>query len=288
MVGLGSILKNLDDPDSLWFNGSGGNHLNFHRPSKLYLISLTVLLLAACAGADVRPIVDMKGVNEARYENDLAECQSYAKEASGMGGTAAKGAGAGAVVGGLLGLVTGGNRTEIAQAAGAGAVIGGAGGAYKGNESQEAIVKKCLAGRGYKVLNWSNSRIMKRRFINPLLCVVLLLSSPLLQASWFDRKDDPVDLILNQKDCIYMKTYRGKMVKGDFIRPDRWTGSKFSIGEPTIIASLKRIDNKTALFTNVNNIGDGKGVKVYVSKTDQYVQASLQDGYPVMQCELQK
>ncbi len=129
---------------------------------------------------------------------------------------------------------------------------------------------------------------MKKPFINPLLCVVLLLSSPLLQASWFDRNDDPVDLIMNQKDCIYMKTYRGKLVKGDFIRPDRWTGSKFSIGEPTIIASLKRIDNKTALFTNVNNIGDGKGVKVYVSKTDQYVQASLQDGYPIMQCELQK
>lgn len=129
---------------------------------------------------------------------------------------------------------------------------------------------------------------MKKRLINPLFCVVLLLSSPLLQASWFDRKDDAVDLILNQKDCIYMKTYRGKMVKGDFIRPDRWIGSKFSIGEPTIIASLKRIDNKTALFTNVNNIGDGKGVKVYVSKTDQYVQATLQDGYPIMQCELQK
>ena len=36
---------------------------------------------------------------------------------------------------------------------GAGAVIGGAGGAYKGNESQEAVVKRCLSGRGYKVLN---------------------------------------------------------------------------------------------------------------------------------------
>ncbi len=129
---------------------------------------------------------------------------------------------------------------------------------------------------------------MKKSFINHLLCMVLLLTSSVLQAGWFDRHDDPVDLILNQKDCIYMKTYRGKLVKGDFIRPDRWTGSKFSIGEPTIIASLKRIDNKTALFTNVNNIGDGKGVKVYVSKTDQYVQASLQDGYPIMQCELQK
>ena len=124
-----------------------------YRDSRPYLLTLMVLLLGACAGADVRPIVDMKGVNEARYENDLAECQNYAKEAGGMGDTAAKGAGAGAVVGGLLGLVTGGNRTEIIQAAGAGAVIGGAGGAYKGNESQEAIVKKCLVGRGYKVLN---------------------------------------------------------------------------------------------------------------------------------------
>jgi len=118
-------------------------------------ISLIVsaVLLTACAGAEVRPIVDMSGVNEARYEKDLAECQDYAKQATGMGGTAAKGAGAGAFVGGLLGLVTGSNTTGIVQSAGAGAVIGGAGGAYKGNDSQEAVVKKCLVGRGYKVLN---------------------------------------------------------------------------------------------------------------------------------------
>ena len=118
-------------------------------------ISLIVsaVLLTACAGAEVRPIVDMSGVNEARYEKDLAECQDYAKQATGMGGTAAKGAGAGAVVGELLGLVTGSNTTGIVQSAGAGAVIGGAGGAYKGNDSQEAVVKKCLVGRGYKVLN---------------------------------------------------------------------------------------------------------------------------------------
>lgn len=127
--------------------------MNLHQSTKTYGVSLLAVLLVACAGADVRPIVDMKGVNEARYEKDLAECQNYAKEASGMGGTAAKGAGAGAVVGGLLGLVTGSNTTGIVQAAGAGAVIGGAGGAYKGNESQEAVVKKCLVGRGYKVLN---------------------------------------------------------------------------------------------------------------------------------------
>ena len=86
----------------------------------LSLISGAVLL-TACAGAEVRPIVDMNGVNEARYEKDLAECQEYVKEASGMGGTAAEGAGAGAV-------------------------IGGGGGAYKGNESQEAVVKKMSRG----------------------------------------------------------------------------------------------------------------------------------------------
>ena len=79
------------------------------------------VLLTACAGADVRPIVDMKGVNEAFYVKDLAECQEYAKEAPGMGSTAAK-------------------------SAGAGAVIGGGGGAYKGNESQEAVVKKMSRG----------------------------------------------------------------------------------------------------------------------------------------------
>ena len=79
------------------------------------------VLLTACAGAEVWPIVDMNGVNEARYEKDLAECQEYVKEASGMGGTAAEGAGAGAV-------------------------IGGGGGAYKGNGSQEAVVKKMSRG----------------------------------------------------------------------------------------------------------------------------------------------
>ena len=97
--------------------------------NKLFILSLLVVMAAVgCAGADVRPIVDMKGVNQASYDKDLQECQDYAKEQSGMGSTAAKGAGAGVVVGGLLGLVTGGNASGIAQAAGAGAVIGGAGG----------------------------------------------------------------------------------------------------------------------------------------------------------------
>ena len=122
--------------------------------NKLFaLCSFVVIAALGCAGANVRPLVDMKGVNNSAYEKDLQECQAYAKEQSGMGETAAKGAGAGAVVGGLLGLVTGGNTTGIVQAAGAGAVIGAAGGAFTGNQGQEAVVKRCLGGRGYKVLN---------------------------------------------------------------------------------------------------------------------------------------
>lgn len=127
--------------------------MNRHRYRLFLSVLISVTLLSAFAGAEVRPIVDMKGVNGARYEKDLTECQDYAKQTSGMGETATKAAGAGAVVGSLLGLVGGGNRTNILQGAGVGAVLGGAGGAFKGNESQEAVVKKCLVGHGYKVLN---------------------------------------------------------------------------------------------------------------------------------------
>jgi len=127
--------------------------MNNHMKKLIALCSFTAIATVGCAGADVRPLVDMKGVNQSAYESDLKDCQAYAQQQSGMGSTAAKGAVAGVVVGGLLGLVTGGNSSGIAQAAGAGAVIGGAGGAYSGNQGQEAVVKRCLSGRGYKVLN---------------------------------------------------------------------------------------------------------------------------------------
>ncbi len=119
----------------------------------LLVIFLVSCIAVGCAGTNVKPIIDMKGVSQEAYDKDLQECQTIAQQQSGMGENAAKGVGLGAVVGGLLGLVTGGNVSGIAQAAGAGAVVGGAGGAYSGNQSQESVVKRCLSGRGYKVLN---------------------------------------------------------------------------------------------------------------------------------------
>lgn len=112
-----------------------------------------LVLLTACAGANVRPIVDMKDRDAAKYEVDLTDCQNYATQKSGATETGTKVAIGSAVVGALIGLVSGGTGSNIAQGAGIGAVIGGAGGAYAGNKAQEEIVKNCLRGRGYKVLD---------------------------------------------------------------------------------------------------------------------------------------
>lgn len=108
----------------------------------------TTLLLAACAG---RPVVDTKNVDMARYERDLAECQAYADQSS---TTAAAGRGAvgGAALGGILGAIFG-DSGSAARGAGAGGVIGGARGAASGSNEEEQIVKNCLRGRGYSVLN---------------------------------------------------------------------------------------------------------------------------------------
>ena len=81
------------------------------------------------------------------------ECQNLSTEAQGAGKDGTKKAAGGAAIGALIGLVGGGNGTNIAQAAGIGGVIGGASGLYSGNAEKETIIKRCLAGRGYKVLN---------------------------------------------------------------------------------------------------------------------------------------
>jgi len=107
-------------------------------------------LLAACTTTD-EIIIDRKGVNMAAYEQDLGECQVYAEEVQ-TGKKAAKGAATGAVIGGLIGAATG-NSSRAAEGAGAGAVTGGARGASRGEQDEVSVVKNCLRGRGYRVLN---------------------------------------------------------------------------------------------------------------------------------------
>ena len=107
---------------------------------KLYLGLIPILaLLAACTTTD-EIIIDKQGVDMSRYNQDLADCRSYATEVQ-TGKKVAKG--------GLIGAVTG----NAGQAAGVGAIGGGAKGASQGEQDEVQVVKRCLRGRGYKVLN---------------------------------------------------------------------------------------------------------------------------------------
>ena len=108
---------------------------------------ILALSLTACA-ANPDPIVDMKGVDPVMYEADLADCKAYSREIRTEAGVA-KGAAGGAVVGGAIGAIGG----DTGQGAGIGAVAGGAKSAQMNEREKQRVVKNCMRGRGYRVLN---------------------------------------------------------------------------------------------------------------------------------------
>ncbi len=114
---------------------------------------LLVSIISGCAntGAAYRPVVDTKSVDLNRYEADLGECQQYANQTAGAGESAAAGAAAGAVFGALLAAAAGGG-TSRKSSAGVGAVSAAAGAGAQGENNQRNVIRRCLAGRGYKVL----------------------------------------------------------------------------------------------------------------------------------------
>jgi ABC-type nitrate/sulfonate/bicarbonate transport system permease component len=119
------------------------------------MVMMFAAVLAGCAGhrhrsAD-RVIVDTKGVDLNAYYRDLDECQHYADDVA-VGRRAAGGAVAGAVIGGAVGAIAGNSRTAE-RAAGVGGVVGGAKGVGSGLRERDRVVKNCLVGRGYLVLN---------------------------------------------------------------------------------------------------------------------------------------
>jgi outer membrane lipoprotein SlyB len=113
----------------------------------------TVLALAACSSD---PIVDMKGVDQAEYAHDLEECRAYADQVSVAGnaaGGSALGAAAGGAVGAAVGAISGRPGTGAAVGAAGGGASGLFGGASRGVSKQERVVRNCLRGRGYHVLD---------------------------------------------------------------------------------------------------------------------------------------
>lgn len=116
---------------------------------------ISIALISACAntGANYRPIVDLRGgaVDINRYEADLRECQQYATQTADAATQAAVGAAAGAILGALLAAAAG-SRYDRHASARVGAVAGAVGGAGSGEHDQREIIRRCLAGRGYSVL----------------------------------------------------------------------------------------------------------------------------------------
>lgn len=121
----------------------------------ILLLSAT-LTLVGCAtqntGANYRPIIDNQGKDLARLEQDISECQAYAQQVS----SAAERAAAGAVAGALLGAVfaaAAGAKGYRNESAAVGALSGGLGAAAEGERDQRNIIRRCMNGRGYSVLN---------------------------------------------------------------------------------------------------------------------------------------
>lgn len=109
-------------------------------------VLIVVLSISACASH--KPIVDTKGLNMALYEKDLAECNEYAAQVE-SGEKVAKSAAVGAAVGAAIGAVFG----NAGDGAATGAIDGGTSGGLDADREKASVVKRCLRGRGYRVLN---------------------------------------------------------------------------------------------------------------------------------------
>jgi hypothetical protein len=112
------------------------------------------LALSGCARS-YDPIVDRRGVSEAQYQADLADCRTYAEQVSPLE-EAGGGALLGGAIGAALGAIAGAFGGDAGGGAAVGAAVGGAGGGISGGlegaEGQRQVIRNCMAGRGYNVL----------------------------------------------------------------------------------------------------------------------------------------
>lgn len=117
------------------------------------LLSVALMASGVLSGcASYRPIVDMRDVADRdQYERDLADCQNYAEPVS-PGASAGAGAVFGAILGAALGAAVGDHRVA-ADAARFGAVEGAVAGGAAAGGTQVQIIRNCMSGRGYVVLN---------------------------------------------------------------------------------------------------------------------------------------
>jgi len=117
------------------------------------LVSLALpalmILLSGCA-AHPDPIIDTKGVDPEELAQDWDECEEYTDEI-----VIAQGVGKGAALGGAIGAASGaiGGRGDVAEDAAYGALYGGTRSGLDADREKQQVFKRCMRGRGYRVLN---------------------------------------------------------------------------------------------------------------------------------------
>lgn len=134
------------------------------RTSLIFLAGC--LLIAGCAAPKpvLYPNVHLRNMGQAQAEQDIAECQTIAKQyasPSNTGGNIVKstavGAGVGAAGGAVGGAIRGSAGSGSAVGAAAGATVGLLRGLFQGNEPNHAykvFVNRCLSDRGYESVGW--------------------------------------------------------------------------------------------------------------------------------------
>ena len=114
------------------------------------MFSAVFLLLSGCA-AHPDPIIDTKGEDPETMAQDWEECDAFSEEVQVSKGVG-KGAGTGAAVGAVAGAI-GGNSEDVRESAGIGALYGGTRSGLDAAEEKQLVFKRCMRGRGYRVLN---------------------------------------------------------------------------------------------------------------------------------------
>lgn len=130
----------------LWTNSTG----DVMRTSAVILFAFITAHLAACA-AHPKPIIDMKGVDQEQFVEDWNECEAYTDEVQ-MAKGVAKGTAVGAAVGAVAGAI-GGHSRDAAQGAAHGGLYGGTSSGLDADREKSMVFKRCMRGRGYRVLN---------------------------------------------------------------------------------------------------------------------------------------
>jgi len=111
------------------------------------VVVLVALTVAGCA-AHPDPIVDMQGVDINAFAKDWNECEKYTEEILISQGVV-KGGATGAVVGAIGGAIDG----DPGRGAATGALYGGTRSGLDADREKQKVFKRCLRGRGYRVLN---------------------------------------------------------------------------------------------------------------------------------------